>query len=79
MTFFLNQASGVSKVTDHVRCVGLEKLYMDQLQSTPVSPDRVDRCSLLGFRIITAAVIHFNSFLFPTPYIVMLALISPSQ
>ena len=52
---------------------------MDQLPNTAVSPDRADRCNLLGFRIITAAVIHFTSFLFPLTFIVMLALLSPSQ
>ena len=56
----LNQASGASKVTDHVRCVRLEKFYTDQLHNTAVSPDRVDRCNLLGYRIITAAVIHLT-------------------
>ena len=53
---------------------------MDQLHNaTAVSPDRVDRSSLLGYRIITAAVIRFTSFLFPIPFIVVLALLSPSQ
>ena len=80
MIVLLDQASGASKVTDHVRYVWLEKLYMDQLHNTTaVSPDRVDRCNLLGYRIITAAVLHFTSFFFPIPFIVMLALLSPSQ
>ena len=55
---------------------------MDQLhtwQYTAVGPDRVDRCNLLGYRIITAAVIHFAYFIFLIPFIVMLALLSPSQ
>ena len=52
---------------------------MDQLHDTAVSPDRVDRCDLPGYRIVTAAAIHFASFLFPIPFIVMLALLSPSQ
>ena len=46
---------------------------------TAVGPDRFDRCNLLGYRIITAAVMHFTSFLFPIPFIVMLALLSRSQ
>ena len=50
---------------------------MDQLHNTAVSPDPIDRCNLLGYRIITAAVIRFISFLFPIPFIVMLALLSP--
>ena len=79
MIALLNQASGANKVTDHVRCVWLEKLCMDQLRNTAVSPDRVDRCILLGYCIITAAVIHFTYFIFPIPFIVMLALLSPSQ
>ena len=48
-------------------------------QYAAVGPDRVDRCNLLGYRIITAAVIYFTSFLFHIPFIVMLALLSPSQ
>ena len=35
-------------------------------QYTAAGPDRVDQCKLLGYRIITAAVIHFTSFLFPS-------------
>ena len=35
---------------------------MDQLQNTAVSPDRVDRCNLFGYRIITAAVINLLIF-----------------
>ena len=86
MIVLLNQASGASKVTDHVRCVWLEKLYMNQLHdnTTAVSPDRVDRCNLHGYRITPAAVyevIHFTFFLFPVPLSVILALLllSPSQ
>ena len=81
MMVLLNQASGASKVTNHVRCVWSEKLYMDQLHNTTAaSPDRVDRCNLLGYRIVTAAaVMHFTSFLFPIPLSVMLALLSPSH
>ena len=56
---------------------------MDPLHNTAVNPDRVDRCNLLGYRIIAAAaaaaVIHFISFLFPILFIVMLALLSSSQ
>ena len=52
---------------------------MDPLHNTAVSPDRVDRCNLLGYRIITVEVIRPTSFLFPIPFIVMLALLSPSQ
>ena len=77
MVVLRNQASGASKVTDHVRCMCLEKLYMDQLHNTTaVSPDRVDRSNLLGYRIVSAAVIHFASLLFPIPFTVMLALLS---
>ena len=49
---------------------------MDRLHNTAVSPDRVDRCNLLGYRIITTAVTHFTSSLFPIPLIVMLELLS---
>ena len=67
-------------MTDHVRCVWLEKLYMDQLHiTTAVSPDRVNRCNLLRYRVIPAAVIHFTPFLFLIPLGVILALLSPSQ
>ena len=52
---------------------------MDQLHNTAVSTARVDRCNLLGYRISTAAAINCTSFLFPIPFIVMLALLSPSQ
>ena len=76
MIVLLNQASGASKVTT---MSAAEKLYMDQLHNTTaVGPDRVDRCNLLGYRIVTAAVLHFT-FFFPIPFTVMLALLSPSQ
>ena len=39
---------------------------MDQLHNTAVGPDRVDRSNLLGYRIITAAVIHFTFLFFPS-------------
>ena len=70
MIVFLNQASGAKKVTDHVRCVWLEKLYMDQLHNTTtaVGTDGVDRCNLLGYRFITAAVIIHFALLFSFPF-----------
>ena len=55
---------------------------MDHLHNTAVSPDRVGLCNLLGYRIITAAAVikplHFT-FHFPVPFIIMLALLAPSQ
>ena len=54
MIVLLDRASGAGKGTDHVRCIWLEALYIDQLHNntTAGSLDRVDRCNLLGYRII---------------------------
>ena len=52
---------------------------MDLLNNTAVFPDRVDRFNLLGCRIFTQAVMHFTSLYFPIPFIVMHALLLPSQ
>ena len=46
------------------------------------SPDRVDRCNLLGHRILTAAGIkplHFTSLFIISITLIILALLSPSQ
>ena len=46
---------------------------------TAVGPGLVDRCTLLGNRILTAATILLTYFLFPIPFIPMIALLSPFQ